>query len=213
MIPAIPPEVADALRGFGDVSRETEAALTRYVELLVTWTRRVNLIGRDTIPEVWTRHILDSAQLLPLIPHDRRHWLDLGSGGGLPALVCAVFIRDSHPELRLTLVESDRRKCAFLTTAVRELGLAATILPQRIEDIPPQHADLVTARALAPLDRLFCLTEPHLVPASRLILPKGARHAEEIAAARACWRFTLTAQQSITSDMSRILCCENIARV
>lgn len=202
-----------ALDSLTDVSRETGEALAHYVALLLHWTRRINLIAPDTVPEIWTRHVLDSAQLLPLVPPDARHWLDIGSGGGLPGVVCALLLRQRQPDLRFTLVESDRRKAAFLATVLRELDIPATLHIARIEALPPQAADVISARAFAPLDRLLGCAVPHLAPGGRLLLHKGARAEAEIDAARASWRFTLATRPSITSRMSRILCCEEVARV
>lgn len=205
--------VRAALGRFADVSRETEDALAQYVALLLRWTRAINLVAPDTLPEVWTRHVVDSAQVLAFLPDGARHWLDIGSGGGLPGLVCAILLRPTHPDLRFTLVESDRRKVAFLATVVRDLDLRVTLHPTRIEALPPQAADVVSARAVAPLERLFAHAQPHLAPGGRLVLHKGARADAEVDAARASWRFTLATRQSITAPMAQILCCEEIARV
>jgi len=189
------------------VSRETEERLRHYAALLERWTRKVNLVAPATVDALWTRHILDSAQTFTLAPPDPRLWLDLGTGGGLPGIVCAILAADLNPATRFVLVESDRRKCAFLATCRRELGLAATIHAERIERLPGQEADVISARALAPLPRLISLAAPHAAADAVCLFPKGARHAEEIAEARAHWRFTVEAHPSITDPAARILRC------
>src|SRR5262249_49165537 len=131
------------------VSRETSQRLTRFVELLLDRQQRMNLIASSTIPHVWTRHVADSLQLLPLAPQARR-WTDLGSGGGFPGIVIACALAE-NPGAHVHLIESIGKKAAFLRDAVRETGAPATVHHVRIEDIAPRLAreiDIVTARAL-----------------------------------------------------------------
>ncbi len=189
------------------VSRETEERLRHYARLLERWTQKVNLVAPTTVDTLWTRHILDSAQLFALAPGKPRLWLDLGAGGGLPGLVCAILAADISPATGFVLVESDRRKCVFLATCLRELALTATILPERIEHLPGQNADVISARALAPLSQLISLAAPHAADGAVCLLPKGARYAEEIGAARHHWRFTVEVHPSITDAAARILRC------
>ncbi|GGL55215.1 16S rRNA (guanine(527)-N(7))-methyltransferase RsmG [Wenxinia marina] len=191
-----------------DVSRETRERLLAYVELLRKWTKRINLIAPSTAGDVWQRHILDSAQLATL-HQGGRTWGDLGSGGGLPGLVVAIL----QPGCRVTLVESDARKCAFLQTARRELGLSVEILSCRIEDLAPLGADVVSARALAPLTDLIGFAALHLAPDGIALFPKGRQAAAEIAAARASWDFALTEFPSMTDPEARILKIERPRRV
>ena len=142
-----------------DVSRETCARLEAYVALLTRWNTRINLVAATTIDAAWTRHIADSAQLFDLAPKSASRWIDLGSGAGLPGLPVAALAAEKAPGLRVTLVESDTRKAAFLATAAREMGLRVTIEPQRIEALAARPYDVVSARALAPLDRLCALAD------------------------------------------------------
>ncbi len=195
------------------VSRETEHRLLRFADLLGHWTRRVNLVAPSTVDHLWERHILDSAQVCAIAPRTAGLWLDIGSGGGLPGLVCALVAQDILPDTRFALVESDRRKCAFLSTCAREFGLDASIHAARIEDLPPQGALIVSARALAPLTRLFALAQPHAGPAATFLFPKGVRHTTEIAEAQETWRFTATAHASITDPAARILECHLQGRI
>jgi len=137
-----------------DVSRETLDRLSAYVDLLSAWNRRINLVGRNTMGDVWRRHILDSAQLFRLLPERTRVLIDLGSGAGLPGLVLAAM---GVPEVHL--VESDQRKAAFLREAVRVTGVKAIIHAERVEAMAGFGADAVTARALAPLLQLIDLSD------------------------------------------------------
>lgn len=208
-----PPE-PELPRGLpGDVSRETLMRLERYVALLEAWNPRVNLVARGTLPEVWTRHIADSAQLLALAPAKTRSWIDLGSGGGFPGMVCAILAAQTRPDLAFTLVDSDRRKCAFLQAVARETGIAAPrIEAARIESLPPRPVDIISARALAPLPTLFEQAARFLHPGTICLFPKGTRADAEIAAAERSWRFMLRRVPSITSPESHILCCEGVER-
>lgn len=191
----------------------TPAALGRLeaLEGLVRrWTARINLVAPSTLPDLWRRHILDSAQLWPLAPEGAT-WADLGAGGGFPGLVIAALAAEAGTP-RVTLIESDRRKCAFLRTAARELALPATVLDTRIEQAAPQAAATVSARALAPLPALLPLVARHLAPDGTALLPKGRDWEAECAAARARgWRFRAEALPSATSGEARILRLRDLA--
>ena len=139
---------------FLDVSRETQEKLEIYVSLLQKWQQRINLVSSSTLPQVWQRHILDCGQLVPYLPAETSTVMDIGAGAGLPGLVLAILT--NH---RLHLVESDAKKVAFMRTALAETGVEAVIHHGRIEDLACLQVDVVTARALAPLTRLFQLTQ------------------------------------------------------
>ena len=166
----------EALAGQIDVSRETMDRLTAYVELVEKWQQRVNLVSASTLPDIWMRHIWDSAQLAPLVPAGTGRILDVGSGAGFPGLVLAALC-----DAELHLVESDQKKAVFLQTVIRETGVRAVVHNRRIESLPPIGADIVTARALASLDRLLELLEVQLVPGVRCLFLKGARAEVELA--------------------------------
>ncbi len=163
----------EAFREAFVVSRETLARLINYAELLEKWNRRINLVGRSTLPDLWHRHIADSAQLWDLAPEGARLWLDLGSGAGLPGLVIAAIAAEKAPEMRVALVESDLRKGAFLEAARRAMGVDVRIHAERIEALPPQGADVISARALAPLKELIGYAEIHRLPGGTGLFPKG----------------------------------------
>lgn len=200
-----------ALRG-RPVSRETIARLTRFVALLGKWNPKINLVSAATLPEVWTRHILDSLQVYDLAGVADGHWVDLGTGGGFPGLVAAIVATEEAPDLRVTLVESDQRKAAFLATVLRETGVAADLRAERIEAVPPLAATILSARALAPLDRLLHHAARHLAPGGRALFPKGQSHAEEIAEALASWRFRVQKHPSRTDSQAVILEIGDISR-
>lgn len=194
-----------------DVSRETIDRLKVFEGLVRKWTPKINLVGPSTMPDFWRRHILDSSQLFPLAPKHWQSWADLGSGGGLPGIVIAVLAADTGKSI--TLIESDQRKSAFLRTCVRELGLAVTVLSSRIEAVPPLSADVISARALAPLPSLVGLVQRHLAPEGTALLQKGRTAAEEVELARAEWTFDLLSHDSQTESGARILALTRIAHV
>jgi 16S rRNA (guanine527-N7)-methyltransferase len=195
------------------VSRETLAALQALEGNVRKWTQRINLIAPSTASDIWNRHIVDSAQIFPLAPSQFAHWVDLGSGAGFPGIVVAIMARDTLPEARFTLIESDQRKSTFLRSMVREFSLNAEVLTDRIESVPPLQADVISARALADLATLMPLLHRHLAkPDGVAILHKGRRHAQEVAEARQIWRFDLEENPSMTDPDARLLTIQRIAR-
>ena len=193
------------------VSRETEARLAVYVALLLKWTPQINLIAPSTVPAIAERHITDSLQLLDHLGTLPATWVDIGSGGGLPGLVVAAALPASTG---VTLIESDARKCAFLRTAVRAMDLEnVEIINRRIESAAPQNADIVSARALAPLDRLLPLVARHLSPDGTALLPKGRGWRDEIVTARRDWQFDFDALPSRTDEDAVILKISKVSRV
>jgi len=167
----------EALAGQIDVSRETMDRLSAYVALVEKWQQGMNLVSASTLPDIWMRHIWDSAQLALLVPAETGRILDVGSGAGFPGLVLAALC-----DAELHLVESDQKKAVFLQTVIRETGIRAIIHNKRIESLPLIGADIVTARALASLDRLLELLEAQLVAGTRCLFLKGSRAEAELAA-------------------------------
>ena len=160
-----------------NVSRETIARLAEYLAILVKWQAKINLISSKTLPDAWRRHILDSAQLTSFLPTTASHILDIGSGAGFPGLVLSIVT--PH---KVTLVESDQRKAIFLRTVIRELNLTADVINERIETVAPVGASIVTARALAPLQRLLLWLHPQLPSVEKCLFLKGASVREELTA-------------------------------
>jgi 16S rRNA (guanine527-N7)-methyltransferase len=201
----------DAFAAETGVSHETRARLEAYAELLRKWNRAVNLVGRATLPAVWHRHMLDSAQLLPLLPaappERPRRVVDLGSGAGFPGLVLAILgAGDVH------LVESDGRKAAFLREAARVSETPVTVHACRIEALPALAADVVTARALAPLDQLLAYAAPVLQPDGVALLPKGREAARELTVARKAWNMTVDRYPSCSDRQATVLRIEGLGR-
>lgn len=191
---------------------EILAALDRYVALLGRWQATHNLVAPATVSEIWSRHVLDSAQLLAIRP-DARRWIDLGSGAGFPGLVVAIALA-GEPGAQVTLVESSSRKAAFLRRAAAEAGAPATVLAERIETAfagetggpdHPRRFDVVTSRALAPLDRLIDLAAPLLSSECIALFHKGGGYAGEVASALQRHRFDLLEHPSRTDPNARIL--------
>jgi len=185
------------------VSRETLARLETMVETLLRWQKAINLVGRATLDDIWTRHILDSAQLAPLIPPAARRLADLGSGAGFPGLVLAAL----RPELDVTLIESDARKSAYLGEAARRMGLPnqPKVVVSRVEAAAPAQADLVTARALAPLGQLLTWADRHRANHAICLFHKGKDWKVELTGAMKDWEIECTPQPSVTNRDAVIL--------
>jgi len=213
--PRIPGRIAgpEDFRAAFDVSRETMARLERHLTLLERWNPRINLVSRTTLPDAWSRHVADSAQLWRLRPPDARLWLDLGSGAGFPGLVIAALAAEASPGLLVRLVESDQRKAAFLREAARAAGLGVEVLDARVESLPPQGADVVSARALAPLAALLPMLEKHRRPGGIGLFPKGGTVHKEIADASTHWRFDHKIYASLIEQKAAIVEIGAIDRV
>jgi 16S rRNA (guanine527-N7)-methyltransferase len=216
------------------VSSQTLARLNGYAELLRRWQRVVNLVAPSTLADVWHRHFADSAQLLPLVA-GASSLVDLGSGAGFPGLVLAILLADAPPEAhaclavrapqaearpgaashvsRVSLVESDVRKCAFLAEVVRHTRIVpritVDILSTRAEAAATQvslrGADVITARALAPLDRLLRLAAPLFLPGTVGVFLKGREAAAELEVAQTMWNFKAELLPSCTEPDARIV--------
>jgi 16S rRNA (guanine527-N7)-methyltransferase len=184
-----------------------------FVGLLAKWNAAINLVSPASLAEVWTRHVADSAQVLDAAPSRRARWLDMGSGAGFPGIVIALITADTPNPVEMTLVESDRRKAAFLSTVSRETGVPMIIQAARIEAVAPQNADTVSARALAPLVRLCSFAERHLAPHGAALFLKGGHYDAEIAEARRTWSFALDVRRSSTDPAGVVLIMKDLRRV
>jgi 16S rRNA (guanine527-N7)-methyltransferase len=191
-----------------DVSRETRHGLERYVELLLSWNRTINLISRRDEANVWTRHVADVLQLIPLLPPHFSHAVDLGSGAGLPGLVLALVTRKTFH-----LIESDQRKCAFLREAVRMTNAPVIIHATRIQEAHITPASVVTARALGPLDQLLAWTAPLLASGGICLFPKGSTAGEELERASRQWHMRCEKIVSRTNPSATILRLREIVHV
>ncbi|MGU3536419.1 16S rRNA (guanine(527)-N(7))-methyltransferase RsmG [Methylobacterium sp. A54F] len=197
--------MGDRERVLAGVSRETAERLDLYVAQLQRWQRVKNLVGPATLAEVWTRHVADALQLLALAPQATR-WLDLGSGAGIPGLILAIAGAE-RPGFAVDLVESNARKCAFLSEAARLTGAPALVHNARIESVIADHAgaEIVCARALAPLTQLLAWTAPLLKSGTTGLFPKGRDVEAELTEAAQAWRFRYDLLPSQTDSAARIV--------
>lgn len=194
-----------------DVSRETFEQLTHFVALVEKWTPRINLVSRKSLSEIWTRHIQDSIQVVRNAPAVG-NWVDLGSGGGFPGMIAAILALHEAPDRKVTLVESDLRKTVFLRTAAREIGVSCDIRNDRIENLAPMKAEILSARALADLTTLLAYADRHLAPGGLALFPKGVTWQKEVNEARRLWRFDLEATKSKTDSEAVILKIKGVQR-
>ena len=186
------------------VSRETLDRLRTFDAALLDWSSRHNLISRSTIKERWDRHYRDSAQLYELLPADARTLVDLGSGAGFPGLVLAAM--GAARGLQVALVESTGKKAAFLDAAIQAMSLQnARVIPQRIENITISPPDVVTARALAQLERLLAYADEFADENTTLVFPKGQDVEGELTQAAKSWHMKVDRRPSVTSPGSTIL--------
>lgn len=186
--------------------------LRAFAALVEKWTVKINLIAKSTLPDLWERHIEDSARLCLHAPANPSLWADFGSGGGFPGIVAAIILSSRGASTRFVLVESDQRKATFLREAARTLSLPVEVRTERAESLAPLNAEIVSARALSALSTLCDLAERHLAPGGLAIFPKGDTYAEEIAEARKSWCFDL---ETVTDPGHKgaILCLRSIERV
>lgn len=191
------------------VSKEALQRLQIYAGLLEKWQKKINLVGSNTIVDLWRRHMLDSAQLLPLLPKPNCTILDFGSGAGFPGLVLAVM-----GSSQVTMVESDGRKCAFLAEAIRktEAGSSVRVQNCRIEDTPSGRVDVVVSRGLASLEKLLVFAEPFLREDSICLFLKGKKVDEELTKTKKNWMMMVTKVQSQSDYSGTILKLENVKR-
>ncbi|HEX2477857.1 MAG TPA: 16S rRNA (guanine(527)-N(7))-methyltransferase RsmG [Geminicoccaceae bacterium] len=202
-----PPLSAEALGEQLHVSRETLERLTVYLELLRRWQGAVNLVGRGTLADPWRRHVLDCAQLAPHVPAGAATVVDLGSGAGFPGMVLSIMgLRGVH------LIESDRRKAQFLREVARATGASVQVHAERIERMCGWSADVITARALAPLPRLLVLTERFMTSDSVCLFLKGRSGARELTEARVTWHMEAEMFPSRSEPTGMVLQLRGIRR-
>ena len=195
------------------VSRETEARLDRYADLLVEWQAKTNLVAPSTLPHLWTRHISDSLQLLDLAPL-AKSWVDLGSGGGFPGVVLACALAET-PGANVHLVERNAKKAAFLREAIRVTSAAGTVHLAGIGDSVDRigsRVDCVTARALAPLHQLVGFAEPFVSAGAKALFLKGQDVEAELTEATKYWNIKPRLHSSRTGGHGWIVELDRIER-
>ena len=189
------------------VSRETLGRLTIIADLLAKWQKTINLVAPATLPDLWSRHVGDSLQLVHHVPPKPLRWVDLGSGGGFPGLVVAAVLAE-RDGAHMHLVESDTRKAAFLREAARVAQLPVTVHAARIEQVAQALApgtDVVSARALAPLPKLLDLAAPFLAAGALGLFPKGRDAERELTDALRSWTLDCDLHPSMSDPEGRIL--------
>jgi len=205
---ARPDLTADRARALAlvPVSRETAARLDSFAALLLDWHARMNLIAVSTVPTLWTRHIADSLQLIAIAPQARK-WADLGSGGGFPGVPIACALAEQN-SAEVHLIESNKKKAAFLREAVRVTGAPAIVHAERVADFAGGfrgELDAVTARALAPLPELLSIAYPLLKRGAQALFPKGQDVEAELTQATKCWSIQASLVPSRTDPKSRVV--------
>ena len=194
------------------VSRESWTRIETFVALLLQWQQRINLISPASIPFIWERHVIDSLQLLPLLPTDTQVVADLGSGSGFPALPLAIA-----SVLEFHLYESNNKKAAFLREAMRITGCKGQVHGERVTGKAPGHGmpaiDVVTARALAPLHELLGLAYPLMKNGAQALFLKGQDVDQELTQAQKYWKIRYTKHASLTDSLAIILAVQEVSRV
>ena len=208
--PVTVPASAQSFQNEFPVTDEVLAKLQTYADLLVKWQAKINLVGPDTLPNLWSRHILDSAQLAPLIEAGARV-IDIGSGAGFPGLVLAILLKEQGIDLHV--VESDQRKCAFMREVNRVCEAGATIHTARIEALDSLQADIITSRALASLDQLLEFADIHRLSTGKSLFLKGKRWREELTQAQKSWKIEVTEHPSCTEQGGCILELKNAVKL
>ncbi|WP_298858949.1 16S rRNA (guanine(527)-N(7))-methyltransferase RsmG [uncultured Sulfitobacter sp.] len=199
-------------RSLTDVSRETIERLREFEKLVLKWTKKINLVSSGDASQIWDRHIIDSVQIYDLAPEEGT-WLDIGSGGGFPGIVAAIMAKEKMSDRSFILVDSDQRKCAFLRTVNRELGLNIKVLAERVEKMQPLGAEVMSARALDDLNGLFTHAERHLSTTGVALFPKGTQWEREHENAKKLWSYDIEVVKSETNPEATILKIKELTRV
>ncbi len=212
-MPSVPSRVAKynqrEFQNAFSVSRETISRLGIYEKQLQLWQKTINLVAPSTLDQIWHRHFADSAQILALAPKNPKTWIDLGSGAGFPGLVVAILLAGQGAKTRVTLIESDTRKAAFLREVARAVAVPVDILALRIEAAATRAnvecACVVSARALAPLPKLLGFASPFCTAETTCVMMKGREAAAELQAAEKEWYFQATSTPSVTDPEASVV--------
>ncbi len=195
-----------------NVSHETFNQLKTYQSLLNEWQEKFNLVSRSSLEDAWNRHFLDSAQLINFIPEGAKTLVDFGSGAGFPAMVLAVMAKEKTPYLKVTMVESIKKKTVYLNEVSVKTNTCVNIINDRIENIAPQKFDVITSRAMTALSELLKYALPFCGTKTICIFPKGKNYAAELTEAHKHWRFNCRIEASKISAEGKILIITNITK-
>lgn len=194
------------------VSHETFDRLNTYLVLLKEWQNKFNLVSKSSLEDAWFRHFEDSAQLFKFIPKTAHSLIDFGSGAGFPGMVLAIMALEKTPYLKVTLVESIKKKTLYLNEVATATGVDVEIENSRIENLKPQKADVITSRAMTSLNDLLKYAFSFCHEQTVCIFPKGRRYAEELAEAHKHWRFKCQIEPSEVSEEGKILIITDITK-
>ena len=195
------------------VSRETLERLKAYEASLHEWQKKFNLVSNASLEDAWNRHFLDSMQLFNFVPKTARNLCDFGSGAGFPGMVLAIMAKEKTPYLKVSLIESIKKKTLYLNEVNKITEANAVIINDRIENIPPQSFDVITSRAMASLKDLLNYTKKFFGKNTVCIFPKGKSYAEEIAEAEKFWKFDCKIVPSEMSSEGVILIITNLSAI
>lgn len=196
-----------------NVSRETIELLRVYEKSLHEWQTKFNLVSNASLEDAWNRHFLDSIQLFKFIPEGAKSLCDFGSGAGFPGMVLAVLAAEKTPYLKVSLIESIRKKTLYLNEVSKITGVNVEILNERIENIKSRQFDVITSRAMASLSELLNYTQKFFKKNTTCIFPKGKSYADEIAEAKRLWNFKCDVVPSEQSDEGVILIITNLSKI
>lgn len=196
-----------------DVSRETIEKLEAFVALLREWNAKMNLVSKNSLEDVWVRHVLDSLQLIKYIPENVQTLLDIGSGAGFPALVLAIAMQEKMPTAKCQLVESITKKTVYLNDVKNRIGLNnVQIINSRVENLKVKNVDIVTARAVAALDVLCEYVYAMATKNTRMLFLKGCSYEQEVVAAKQKWHFDLKVYKNQYSEDGVLLEINNLRK-
>ncbi|MEE6207038.1 MAG: 16S rRNA (guanine(527)-N(7))-methyltransferase RsmG [Alphaproteobacteria bacterium] len=194
-----------------NVSRETYKKLQDFVVLLSEWNTKMNLVSKNSLSDVWVRHVLDSAQLVDYIPNNVKHIVDIGSGSGFPGIVLAILLQEQNPQAHITLVESITKKALYLKNVAENLGLnSVEVVNNRVENAVFKKVDMITARAVASTDILCGYADKIGNKNTEMLLLKGRSFADEEAEAGKRWIYTREIYKNKYSDDGVIVRIKNI---
>ena len=195
-----------------NVSRETIKNLELFQSFVLEYNDKFNLISKSSTAYIWSRHIVDSLQLINLIRKEDKFLYDFGSGAGFPGVVLAIACKNIYPNINIKLIESISKKASFLDYINKKMDLNVEVIHDRIENITLPKADIITSRALGSLEKLLGYAYPFCSNKTKLIFPKGKKWSEEVDEAQKKWSFKYKTIKSITSEEGRILYIEKVGR-